>query len=87
MSYMSFLIKFLVAVYWRFNNAGKWQALLGGYTFYSDDRYAKTILWHCTMRGKSTKCKARFTTNKDREIIRVQNLEHTHPPSSYQYII
>lgn len=81
-----FLIESVLAVQWRHNNAGKLQALLGGYTFYSDDRYAKTTIWHCTMRGKYTKCKARFTTNKDREVIRIQNLKHTHPPASYQYL-
>ncbi|XP_045515792.1 protein tramtrack, beta isoform-like isoform X15 [Pieris brassicae] len=55
-------------------------AVVDGYCFYPDERHNSSIPWYCS---RSKKCKARFTTTKDKTIIRKSNFTHTHPPSQF----
>ncbi|CAG4945895.1 unnamed protein product [Colias eurytheme] len=59
---------------------GKIIALVNGYSFYGDNRRKTRTYWNCS---KSRVCKAKFTTNEERDMFNCI-LEHTHKPPLYE---
>lgn len=72
-----------ITVTWLKSASGKENALLGGYTFYCATRTTKSLSWLCTSSGgHGRRCKARFSTTPDKDMVRMQT-EHNHPAPLY----
>lgn len=74
-----YCISYFHAVQWVRNTSGKQLAVVDGFTYYLGARATNTCAWRCT-KGKL--CRARFTLDKNKKMIRF-NLLHDHPAPTF----
>ncbi|KAI5646702.1 FLYWCH zinc finger domain-containing protein [Phthorimaea operculella] len=70
-----------VILYFLLNHNYKEIAILGGYTFYIQSRSKTSLMWACSS-NRTKKCKARFNTTYDRQMMKM-SLDHTHDPPKF----